>query len=189
MRPHSEFSLFTAQGKRKYLTPAERHSFLEKAQKLSPAERSLCCTLLWTGARLSEVLNLHPHNIDYANGIIAIQTLKKRGKLSVRLVPVPLTILNLLSPLGETNDKIWGWSRTKAWMVVKRTMSEAGLQGAAATPRGLRHTFGVHAVLSGVPITLLQKWMGHSKLETTAIYTNVMGKEERRIAERMWQTP
>jgi hypothetical protein len=31
------------------------------------------------------------------------------------------------------------------------------------------------------------KWMGHSKIETTAIYANALGEEQRQIAERMWQ--
>lgn len=55
-----------------------------------------------------------------------------------------------------------------------------------ATPKGLRHGFGVAAVQSGVPLNLVQRWLGHAKLETTAIYTNAIGDEERAIAARLW---
>jgi integrase len=36
---------------------------------------------------------------------------------------------------------------------------------------------------------MLRKWMGHSSIETTAIYANAVGKEEMEIAGRMWAAP
>ncbi len=33
---------------------------------------------------------------------------------------------------------------------------------------------------------MVQKWMGHAQLSTTAIYANAVGKEEQHIAARMW---
>jgi site-specific recombinase XerD len=65
-------------------------------------------------------------------------------------------------------------------------MADAGIHGAQACPKGLRHGYGIHAIQSGVPVTLLQKWLGHASLSTTAIYTNALGAEELYIAERMW---
>ena len=54
-------------------------------------------------------------------------------------------------------------------------------------PKGLRHGFAVEALQSGVPINVVSKWLGHARIETTAIYTEVTGKEERFFAEKMWQ--
>jgi site-specific recombinase XerD len=65
-------------------------------------------------------------------------------------------------------------------------MIEAGITNLPASPKGLRHAFGVHAVFSGIPLDLIQKWLGHEDIETTAIYTNVLGAEERQVAARMW---
>jgi integrase/recombinase XerD len=42
------------------------------------------------------------------------------------------------------------------------------------------------AVMSEVPLNMTQKWLGHSRIATTAIYTNATGPEEKQIAERMW---
>jgi len=68
-------------------------------------------------------------------------------------------------------------------------MREAGIgPGLFASPKGLRHAFGLNAVRSGVPLTLTQRWLGHASIATTAIYLNVMGAEEREIASRMWVT-
>lgn len=40
--------------------------------------------------------------------------------------------------------------------------------------------------VSGIPLHMLQKWMGHAQLSPTAIYADAVGKEEQDIAARMW---
>lgn len=55
-------------------------------------------------------------------------------------------------------------------------------EGPHASPKGHRHCFGVHAVSNRI----LQKWLGHAQLSTTAIYANAIGQEEQSIAARMW---
>lgn len=66
-------------------------------------------------------------------------------------------------------------------------MDAAGLTDpASATPRGMRHTCGVLAVLNGIPLNLVQRWLGHAQLATTSIYADAVGAEERSIASRMW---
>jgi integrase len=34
---------------------------------------------------------------------------------------------------------------------------------------------------------MLQKWLGHARLETTAIYATAVGAEERKLAARLWK--
>jgi integrase/recombinase XerD len=82
--------------------------------------------------------------------------------------------------------RLWSWSRTTAWRRVKEVMAAAGISGAPAMPRGLRHSFGVNAFQSNVPPRLVQRWMGPASLRTTSIYADVMGPDERAFAERMW---
>ncbi|MBB4000500.1 site-specific recombinase XerD [Aureimonas pseudogalii] len=41
--------------------------------------------------------------------------------------------------------------------------------------------------IGSVLLKMLSKWMGHAAIETTAIYANVLGEEQRSIAERMWR--
>lgn len=65
-------------------------------------------------------------------------------------------------------------------------MAAAGIVGGQACPKGLRHGYGIHAIRSGVQLNMLQKWMGHASITTTAIYANALGKEELEIADRMW---
>jgi site-specific recombinase XerD len=37
-----------------------------------------------------------------------------------------------------------------------------------------------------IPLNLVQKWLGHAQLSTTAVYANAVGAEEKDIARRMW---
>jgi integrase/recombinase XerD len=42
------------------------------------------------------------------------------------------------------------------------------------------------AFTKGIQLNMLQKWMGHADMKTTAIYANAMGAEEQSIAAKMW---
>jgi integrase/recombinase XerD len=81
--------------------------------------------------------------------------------------------------------RLWSWSRSTAWRHVKRAMKLAGIFGAAAMPKGLRHSFAV-AAFQAVPPHIVQRWLGHASLRTTAIYGDVSGPEERLFAKRLW---
>lgn len=150
-----------------------------------------CHFLLHTGARISEALDLRSHQLDLVNGVVILLTLKKRRPGVYRSVPVPRYLIeNLLSMADEKGlapgERLWSWSRTKAWNEVKAVMRGIGLTGPHACPKGLRHGFGVAAIQAGVPLNLVSKWLGHADLNTTAVYTNALGEEERFIAERLW---
>jgi site-specific recombinase XerD len=64
----------------------------------------------------------------------------------------------------------------------------AGIPGGPhACPKSLRHGFGVQAVSRGIALNMVQKWLGHAQLTTTAIYANTLGEEEQSIAAKMWR--
>lgn len=186
-------SLYSPQGRRKYLTPPERSRFIAAAANHPrPDVRTLCLVLVYSGCRISEALALVSSSIEPEERFIAIHSLKKRKNVVViRQVPIPAFLVKVLIEvhgLTMSNAKLWGWSRSRAWQLVKSVMVEADIApGLHATPKGLRHGFGVHAVRNGVPLNLVQRWMGHASLATTAIYLDVIGDEEREIAQRMWR--
>jgi integrase/recombinase XerD len=189
-------SLYTPGGKRKYLTPTERERFVGAALvHPRPDVRLLCLTLAHTGCRISEALALTPTSIEAQDGFIALRSLKRRNRVVViREVPVPLWLLDELAAWARSrpddhDPRLWKLSRSRAWTLVKAVMRGAGIaEGIHATPKGLRHGYGLHAIRSGVPVTLVQRWLGHARLTTTAIYLQAMGEEEREIASRMWLT-
>ncbi len=193
------YSLYSSCGKRKYINTEERERFLNAAAESDTPTNTLCMTLAFTGCRLSEALELTTASIQPPGNIISIRSLKKRRSRIIREVPVPDRLIVALdqayrlsstNPQDETtpNDRhLWTWRRTWAWMRIKTIMNKAGIVGAQATPKGLRHGFGVQAIRSGVPLNLLQKWLGHAQMSTTAIYADVAGPEELAIARRMWE--
>lgn len=67
-------------------------------------------------------------------------------------------------------------------------MIEAGLDGIKATPRGLRHSYAVAGINRAIQLPRLRKWMGHEHIENTVIYLDIVGDEERAMAETLWPT-
>ena len=196
-------TLYDQNGKRLYLNAEERAAFLDAARTTRGQVRTLCETLHYTGARLSEALALTPERVDLTGAVI-LRSLKKRGQAAVqgryRAVPVPKGYLDTLTMghalreaqrrgQGHADQLLWTWSRQHAWRLVKDVMIEAGVpDGPQRTPKGLRHAFGIAAVSANVPLTLLAKWMGHASIDTTAIYATATGPEEQQIAARMWRS-
>jgi integrase len=195
-RSYDGLTLFGPSGSRKYLNAAERRRFVNAASRAPASVRLFCLMLRWSGARISEVLALTPASIDIDSGVACIQTLKRRKPGIFRQVPLPPKMLAELDRAFALRNaqrdperaglRLWPFSRTTAWRYVKTVMAASGIQGAAAMPKGLRHGFGVHALESNVPPHLLQRWLGHASLRTTAIYGDVIGAEERAVAARMW---
>jgi len=82
--------------------------------------------------------------------------------------------------------RLWPWNRMISWRTVHAVMAAAKLDGPYASPKGLRHGFGVAAVSTGIPLNLVQRWLGHAQLTTIAIYADAVDAEEQDIARRMW---
>lgn len=190
--------LYDGNGDRKYLTILERQAFLRAADKLPGPKRTFCRMLAYTGARLSEVLALTTTRIDCGAGLVVFESLKKRRRGIFRAVPLPRSFFaelegvhTLLRARGDAvgeNKPLWFFGRTTGWKVVKTALSGAGIVGAQASPKGLRHAFAVSALQAGVPLNLVRRWMGHSRLSTTAIYADAIGAEEQLLAARFWTT-
>lgn len=83
----------------------------------------------------------------------------------------------------------WSMSRTTAWRMVKRVMRNAEIEGPQATPKGLRHGFGVAMVTSDnpLPLHILADLMGHSSTATTEIYTRVLAGEKQKMVLQAWK--
>lgn len=181
--------LFDAAGHRKYLCGGEHRRFLAAAERMDLEGRVFCRLLAFTGCRISEGLALTPERLDAETGHVVFRTLKRR-KVSFRAVPIPPELMRELRWLarGKPRDqRLWNWCRQTAWRRVRWAMTEAGVTGAQAMPKGLRHGFGILNAEQNVPSSLTQRWMGHARLETTAIYQHAVGREERSFAARLWR--
>lgn len=156
----------------------------------SGSVHSFCWVLVATGCRISEALAISDRDIDFEAGHIVIECLKKRGKKVFRTVPLPPGLLDLIQRLLDAGElprqRLWPWSRMTGYRRVREVMVTARIKGIHASPKGLRHAFGVCAIQANVPLNLVQRWLGHSDIKTTTIYTDAMGAEEREFASRIW---
>ncbi|MEM5585233.1 site-specific integrase [Roseibium sp. AS2] len=201
MQSASSMRLYDERNQRLYINAAERARFIKAAERAAPEISTFGLTLLYTGCRISEALELTAAAVQIEAGSVSIRCLKKRRKHIMREVPIPSALADLLDAVHGirasqqrlTAEAVPLWrhggqpvNRSTAYRWIKDLMRDAGIRGIHASPKGLRHGYGIHAIRSGVPLNMLCKWMGHASISTTAIYTNALGPDEQEIAARMW---
>jgi hypothetical protein len=121
--------------------------------------------------------HLSPDSFQHLHHISAVEVEPRfdRRREAGERIDIPTDLLNLLRAdpfVGkQPTERLWSLSRSRAWQLIKGIMAHAGIApGPHATPKGLRHGFDLHAIRSGVPLNLVQRWLGHARMETTAIY-------------------
>ena len=144
--------------------------------------------LRFTGARISEVINIKHEDIDFRNAEIRLITLKrhnpkKRGQYRIVPVPSSLTseIVNYIVEYPRMRDKVFKVDRSNFNKVFKERCLEADIPKELAHPHILRHTRAIEFLRAGVPVTIVQDLLGHSALTTTAIYLRISGQEAKGI--------
>ncbi len=194
-------SLFTELGERKYLNASECKRFVAALSVLNNLkEQTFCETIYWTGCRPSEALKLDVIRVNVEDCFLVFRSLKKHGKKKgkhFRTVPIPPELAERLNKVhsilkiqlkksAHQFRRLWRFGRQKGWRLIKTVMDKAGIFGVRACARGLRHSFGVHTILSGIAESKLQTWLGHEDPKTTAIYLTIGGAEDHELIRRMW---
>jgi integrase/recombinase XerD len=181
-------ALFDGTGRRKYLCDSELARFHATLRKADPATRAFCQLIALTGCRISEALATTPKHLDHDAKRVIFRTLKRRRTV-FRAVPIPDALMRDLAAVASglsEEDRLWPWARQTGWRKVRAVMERAEINGPMAMPKGLRHAYGIRAAGENVPPSLIQRWLGHADPDTTAIYINAVGQEERKFAERVW---
>jgi integrase/recombinase XerD len=131
-------------------------------------------TLFQTGARVSEFVNLKAEDVFFDEQMILIA--KAKGGKS-RYVPIlPELAQELRTHLGqrtvgylfETN-RATRYSPRRIQQIIKETAEQAEITK-RVYPHLLRHSVATTLLERGMPIEQIQKFLGHSKLETTQLY-------------------
>jgi site-specific recombinase XerD len=169
-------------------------------------------TYFWTvysmGLRLNEGLHLQVGDVDAARGLVHIH----RGKgAKDRYIPLPTSTLQMLR-------EYWVTHRHKRFLfpadgrnhtlkqdgpsVAKTPMSETAVQGAMKKitkeidfgkkvhTHTLRHSYATHLLEAGVSLKVIQKYMGHSSLQTTMVYLHLTDTAEanaRKVIEKLFR--
>lgn len=188
IRSKKELSITLSRELPKYFSKPEIDRMLELVRDNS--KKHLLINLLWqTGARISELLKTKVKDIDFYAKAIKIATLKRRKK-NQRVIPLQP---GLIGEIGvyiafnklQNEDRLFNFSRHRAYHIIRTTVLKAGMDPERAHPHTFRHSFGVHAVLNGVPIIIIKNWMGHSNINSTLIYMQVLGSDTRQFYDNL----
>jgi integrase/recombinase XerD len=88
-----------------------------------------------------------------------------------RVVPLSTRVRTILEPYFALKDK-WFVGTRQPQKIVKRVANRAKLTR-EVTPHVLRHTWATLALQKGMSLAAVQKILGHDRLTTTAIYSNL----------------
>ncbi|MFN0313516.1 MAG: site-specific integrase [Burkholderiales bacterium] len=150
-------------------------------------------TVYACGLRLQEALHLEVCDIDAQRMMIHVH----RGKgAKDRFVPLPKTTLTLLRehwkqhrnprllfPAYGRDSRSGGTSTTpmaksSVQGAFRRAKFEAGIGKPSVSVHTLRHAYATHLLEAGVNLRVIQKYLGHSSIETTTLYLHLTRKGE-----------
>ena len=167
------------------------------AEVRAPIYRACLATIYACGLRLMEGARLEVAAIDASR-----MALHVRGKGNVdRAVPLPEAILSMLRSLWRTHrSPRWvfpaptrhgtTWSvahdagpvtRSSLQSAFRRALARSGVSKRAHV-HTLRHSWATHLLEDGVPLRVIQSYLGHSSPRTTALYTHLTTK----VQEAAW---
>lgn len=144
--------------------------------------RTILAMLYSAGLRISEILHLKLKDIDIDRRQLFIKNAKGRKD---RVVILAESFLPLYQNYYMTyqpsiyfveNPKGGTYSAESIRKFLKKSCQEAG-NLKRVTPHTLRHSYATHLIEDGVGLRHVQELLGHSKPETTMIYTHVAKKD------------
>lgn len=137
------------------------------------------------GLRVSEVAHLKVDDIDSQRMLIRVEQGKGRKDRNAMLSPQLLKLLRLWWREGKRRSVMLshGWLfpgrsctdpiSTRQLHRVVQEAAEAARIRKRVSPHTLRHSFATHLLEQDVDIRVIQVLLGHSNIDTTALYTKV----------------
>lgn len=162
----------------------------EEANKLinsiNNKKSKLMVTLMYAiGLRVSELVNLKISDLDFNEKVGYIRQAK--GKKD-RIFNVPIYLLgDLKKQAAKQKGKEYLFTGPKGKLttrniqkIVKKAANNAEIKKNVHC-HTLRHSFATHLFEDGIDIRKIQELLGHSRLDTTEIYTHISTKELKKI--------
>ncbi len=170
----------------KVLSENEVRAFLSALK--NPKHRAIAFVLYSGGLRVSEAARLKIGDIDSKRGQIHVRQGKGRKDRYVMLSPLVLQVLREYARIEQPRDWLFPAAHRRDRHITPRTIQmevaraarSAGIQK-RVTPHMLRHSFATHLLEAGTDLRYIQELLGHTKINTTVIYTHVAKRHARNI--------
>jgi integrase len=158
--------------------------------------RELLRFLRLTGARPGEASQLEWSNINLDTAMIVLavhKTSRTQRTPKPRVIPLTQEVVELLTtirkrqepgPLVFRTQRRTAWNRCNLSLRMRRARARAGIPDDAKL-YGLRHAFGVRAIINGVDIKTLAELMGHTSTRMTEHYLTRLGDHDGHLADAM----
>lgn len=149
---------------------------------------ALLCLLIDTGIRIDEALGIKKVEIDFDNLLIKVSGKGRKD----RIVPISKECRAVLFRWCRHEfDYVFPakghrWAYRSALDQFKRLCTKLGVDGVRCSFHTFRHYFAVNYIRSGGDLYRLSKILGHTDLQTTAIYLKHMGIEPIREAHALY---
>jgi integrase len=155
----------------------------------SPYVTAAIRLLLFTGARLNEILSLEWSHVDLKANLLRLPD-SKTGAKTIALPAPAVEILSAL-PKQEGNPHVICGARDGAHLINlqkpwRRIRKAAGLEDVRL--HDLRHSFASVAVAGGMSLPLIGSLLGHSQPATTQRYAHLADDPRRAAADAVAST-
>ena len=153
-------------------------------EPLFAMHRALLLVLGTTGMRVGEVVNLCQEDIYLSESRPPHLRVTGKGQRE-RVIYLSATATQLLSEylvshFAQTEKKVFLNRRGKPISITGIQLQLAKYCRQAdiwVTCHQLRHTFACRMIAAGVPVTSIQKMLGHSSIRTTQLYVRIADKQ------------
>ena len=172
-----------------FLSIDEMFSLLEMPDQTNLTglrDKAIMETLYSSGVRVSELVEMNAHDLDFNLGIIKVMGKGKKERivpLGSKAIAALNNYLNVRSkmnkaPLSPLNPPLFlnqrgGRLTTRSvGRIINRYIEQCGVLK-NISPHSLRHTFATHMLDAGADLRAIQEFLGHASLSTTQKYTHV----------------
>ena len=169
----------------RYLTPEQMHRLMQTVAEATDNDevrgvlnRAWFLTLIYTGLRLSELLNLRLSDLDFSGGRLFVIGGKNGPERVIYLTPALTSALAqyLTQRPASNDDHLWlepSGKLLQPWTVTNCLRRWGSACNVSVSAHRLRHTFATQLVNQGLSLTSIAKLLGHQTLNMTQHYARL----------------